>query len=97
MVLWLSKIFLHPPLAHTEMILHGSWPKNFVAGGGMHEHEILSALAALYDAGSGDGSLAPNPRLAWQFQLLAKSSVPWSYGFFVHLKCHPPWKKKGSY
>jgi len=33
-------------------------------GGGMHEHEILSALAALYDAGSGDGSLAPNPRLA---------------------------------
>lgn len=63
----------------------------------IHEHEILSALAALYDAGSGDGSLAPNPRLAWQFQLLAKSSVPWSYGFFVHLKCHPPWKKKGSY
>ena len=45
----------------------------------MHEHEILSALAALYDAGSGDGSLAPNPRLAWQFQLLAKSSVPWNH------------------
>eukprot|EP00434_Breviolum_minutum_P017525 symbB.v1.2.015467.t1/scaffold1158.1/size134810/4 len=44
-------------------------------GGGMHEHEILSALAALYDAGSGDASLAPNPRLAWQFQLLAKSSA----------------------
>ena len=57
----------------------------------IHEHEILSALAALYDAGSGDGSLAPNPRLAWQFQLLAKSSVPWSYlehgyGIFV-IRC----------
>ena len=43
----------------------------------MAEHEILSALAELYEAGSGDGSLAPNPRLAWQFQLLAKSSVTW--------------------
>ena len=95
MVLWLSKILLHFSLAHTEMILHGSWPKNFVAGGGMHEHEILSALAALYDAGSGDGSLAPNPRLAWQFQLLAKSSVPWSYGFFVALEVPPPPEKEG--
>eukprot|EP00435_Cladocopium_sp_Y103_P058622 s373_g20.t1 len=44
-------------------------------GGAMAEHQILSALAELYEAGSGDGSLAPNPRLAWQFQLLAKSSA----------------------
>jgi hypothetical protein len=44
----------------------------------MAEHQILSGLAELYEAGSGDGSLAPNPRLAWQFQLLAKSSVTWA-------------------
>ncbi|CAK8987947.1 Eukaryotic elongation factor 2 kinase (eEF-2 kinase) (eEF-2K) (Calcium/calmodulin-dependent eukaryotic elongation factor 2 kinase) [Durusdinium trenchii] len=43
-------------------------------GGGMEEHEILQALASLYEGAPG---LAPNPRLAWQFQLLAKSSVAW--------------------
>ena len=49
-------------------------------GGAMAEHEILSALAHLYEAGDGsDGSLAPNPRLAWQFQLLAKSSAAWQW------------------
>ncbi|CAJ1330292.1 unnamed protein product [Effrenium voratum] len=42
-------------------------------GGHFAEHEILSALARLYEAG-GDG-LAPNPRLAWQFEMLAKSSA----------------------
>ena len=43
-------------------------------GGGMEEHDILQALASLYEGAPG---LAPNPRLAWQFQLLAKSSVAW--------------------
>lgn len=62
----------------------------------MHEHEILSALAALYDAGSGDGSLAPNPRLAWQFQLLAKSSVPWmAVVALIEDATFPPEKKRG--
>lgn len=63
----------------------------------MHEHEILSALAALYDAGSGDGSLAPNPRLAWQFQLLAKSSVPWmAVVALIEVVPPPPLKKRGA-
>jgi len=42
-------------------------------GGGMLDHEMFEALAALYENGSHD--LLPNPQQAWQFRSLARSSA----------------------
>lgn len=42
-------------------------------GGSATEHDVLAALASLYELG-GD-RLSPNKRLAWQFHLLARSSA----------------------
>lgn len=40
-------------------------------GGSLEQSEILRALAHLYELGG--GGLAPNPRLAWQFQVLSNN------------------------
>ncbi|CAE7467187.1 Eef2k [Symbiodinium sp. CCMP2456] len=40
-------------------------------GGSQEQSEILRALAHLYELGG--GGLAPNPRLAWQFQVLSNN------------------------
>lgn len=42
-------------------------------GGDMQEHDVLSALARLYEGGGSD--LTPDVRLARQFEYLARSSL----------------------